>query len=267
MNPATPADLDAIDWARPWLAPWRARGEPLARRAMQIGLISALNEAAEAAPELRLRAGPLRFVAQATLPAGEGYEAFIDRCACVPTRANLHDFFNGLAWLRHPALKRRMNELQAAAVRARGAAPTRGRLRDLLTILDENGALLSAPPAFIERLRRRDWHGLFVGERADWAGVRFELFGHALLEKLVHPRKAITAHVWVAPSEPAAAPRAGDEIAEAFSAPESMRTPLLPMPVLGVPGWWAANEAPVFYADAAVFRAAPNKTATRGSLF
>jgi hypothetical protein len=24
--------------------------------------------------------------------------------------------------------------------------------------------------------------------------------------------------------------------------------------VLGIPGWWPANEAPQFYADAAVFR-------------
>jgi hypothetical protein len=29
---------------------------------------------------------------------------------------------------------------------------------------------------------------------------------------------------------------------------------LAPLPVLGVPGWWPANEAPGFYDDAAVFR-------------
>jgi len=28
----------------------------------------------------------------------------------------------------------------------------------------------------------------------------------------------------------------------------------LPLPVLGVPDWWAANEDPNFYNDAAVFR-------------
>ena len=27
-----------------------------------------------------------------------------------------------------------------------------------------------------------------------------------------------------------------------------------PLPVLGVPGWWPANESPAFYADATVFR-------------
>ena len=30
--------------------------------------------------------------------------------------------------------------------------------------------------------------------------------------------------------------------------------PHLPLPVLGVPGWWDANEAPGFYDDNAVFR-------------
>jgi hypothetical protein len=27
-----------------------------------------------------------------------------------------------------------------------------------------------------------------------------------------------------------------------------------PLPLLGVPGWWAANESPAFYGDAQVFR-------------
>ena len=30
--------------------------------------------------------------------------------------------------------------------------------------------------------------------------------------------------------------------------------PFAHLPVLGVPGWWAANEDPAFYADASVFR-------------
>ena len=30
--------------------------------------------------------------------------------------------------------------------------------------------------------------------------------------------------------------------------------PFLPLPVLGVPGWWPANELPGFYDDRAVFR-------------
>jgi hypothetical protein len=32
--------------------------------------------------------------------------------------------------------------------------------------------------------------------------------------------------------------------------------PFLPLPVLGVPGWWPDNESPDFYEDVAVFRPA-----------
>ena len=31
--------------------------------------------------------------------------------------------------------------------------------------------------------------------------------------------------------------------------------PFTPLPVLGVPGWWAANEEATFYDDPSVFRA------------
>ena len=30
--------------------------------------------------------------------------------------------------------------------------------------------------------------------------------------------------------------------------------PFVPLPMLGVPGWWSANEDAAFYADAEVFR-------------
>ena len=30
--------------------------------------------------------------------------------------------------------------------------------------------------------------------------------------------------------------------------------PFTPLQVLGVPGWWPANEAPAFYADKQIFR-------------
>jgi hypothetical protein len=81
------------------------------------------------------------------------------------------------------------------------------------------------------------------------------VFGHALLEKLVQPRKAITAHVYRVPQD--VAPAALDGwLAQELDARRLAAKPFTPLPVLGVPGWWADNEVPGFYDDAAVFRAA-----------
>jgi Protein of unknown function (DUF3025) len=215
-------------------------------------------------PEAPAQLGPLRFVEQAALPAGEAYEAFIARTACVPTRSNLHDFFNGLAWHLHPALKRRLNELQAAQIGRASTGAPRGALRDALTLFDENGALLQAPTVLVDALRQRDWQALFVTHRAAWADARLELFGHALIEKLVRPRKAITAHAWLVPG---GAGSPASWLAGVLDAERVQGTCFLPLPVFGVPGWWAANEAAAFYADAAVFRPPQKQTAARGPLF
>ena len=93
------ADLAAIDWTAPWLAPLRATGEPLAQR-VQNG--SSCAQALNGAPAGLLFATGVQFVAQAALPVGEAYEAFIFRTRQVPTRDGLHDFFNGLCWLHYP---------------------------------------------------------------------------------------------------------------------------------------------------------------------
>ena len=90
---------------------------------------------------------PVRFVAQNELPDGMAYEQFIFTTRSVPTRDNLHDFFNGLVWTRFPHTKQRLNQLQAQVIAAEGVQAVRGPLRDALTVFDENGAVLSAPPA------------------------------------------------------------------------------------------------------------------------
>jgi hypothetical protein len=242
----------AVDWGPPWLAPYRADGEAVCT-ALEAGdtVAAALNR--HAAP--LLAAGPLRFVDARELPAGQAYEAFIHATARVPTRDNLHDLFNGLVWLRFPRLKRHLNELQATEIRRAGVGATRGAVRDALTLFDENAALWQAPTELAQALRERDWQALFVGRRDRWRDTTTWLFGHALLEKLCTPRKPITAHAWWLPA-------GGDVEAQlvALLVPERLAARShLPLPVLGIPGWWADNERPGFYADRYVFRAAPSE--------
>ena len=241
----------AVDTAMPWLAPFAPGGQRvIARTASGIGVAEAL---AGEPPPIELAAGPLRFVPGDSAGA-EAYEAFIFRTAGVPTRDNLHDLFNGLVWLRFPRAKRRLNELQAGQIARAGIGATRGPLRDALTLFDENGALLDAPPALWEALRARDWHRLFVTQRALWREARLQLFGHALLEKLAAPRKAATAHVLLAPGASPPLGRDDAAIAAALDPAWLAAKPFVPLPVLGVPCWWAANQAPGFYDDPFVFR-------------
>lgn len=246
--------LSLIDWRWPWLSPYRLAGERVWNRWLGGScLADVLNaELNESAMRPELASGGLQFVHQDALPAGESYEAFIFAHAQVPTRNNLHDFFNGLVWLRFPEVKRHLNSLHAAQdslIKGVGKG-LRGPVRDALTIFDENAAVLCAPVTLYDALRRRDWRAVFVTGRAVWAECTVTVVGHALLEKLCRPRKDVTAHVWWVPP--------GQLASESLIAqiqPEILRCrPWCPLPVLGIPEWWAANQSPDFYDDSAVFR-------------
>ncbi len=245
-----------VDWARPWLAHCRAIGARAEQAAQQHSAAAALASATASSS--------VRFVPQGALPSGEAYEAHIFRTGDVPTRDNLHDFFNGLAWLHFPKAKRRLNELQAAEIARHGIGARRGPLRDALTLFDENGAVLDAPPALWDALVARDWQRLFVTERARWAEARLLLFGHALLEKLTTPRKGLTAHVLFAPGALRSIYPRDDSIAEALSAAHLATKPFVPLPVLGVPGWWPENANVCFYDDPDVFR--PRRPSPPGTM-
>jgi len=249
-----------IDWYAPWLAPWRQRGEPIAQQVLAgVAQPEALNVAAQLlwpAPDRP----PVLFVPQASLPAGQAYEQYIFESAQCPTREGLHDFFNGLMWLHLPHTKTRLNQLQAAQIERLGIAPVRGPARDALTLFDENVALLRAPDALWDALLAKDWPRVFGELRPLWQQSGLWLFGHALLEKLVYPRKSATAHVYrVFPaSDEVAALDAW--LASHLSADKLAEKPFAHLPVLGVPGWWPGNEVPGFYDDTSVFRA-PRTTA------
>lgn len=197
---------------------------------------------------------PRRFVPQSELPSGVAYEQFIADTGCVPTRDGLHDFFNGLCWMEFPCAKARLNALQAAQIAKDGIQRERGPARDALTLVDENVALLRAPDALWEALEAKAWDRVFGELRGLWQQSRLVLFGHALNEKLVAPRKAITAHVLRVQAANATLGAMDDWLDRNLTPDMLASKPFAHLPVLGVPGWWADNEAPAFYADALVFR-------------
>jgi hypothetical protein len=157
---------------------------------------------------------------------------------------------------RFPQAKRRLNQLQAAEIASQGIRPTRGPVRDALTLFDENVVLMHAPDKVWAALQARDWLTLFVDLREQWQHVHIVLFGHALLEKLVTPYKSITGHVYRVSNDI----NPHDDVAlDAWLVQDLQPTklatkPYEPLPVLGVPGWWPANAERAYYEDTQVFR-------------
>jgi Protein of unknown function (DUF3025) len=258
-----------VNWDAAWMTPWRAVGEPIwPQTAPPLELHAALNQALAHRAAQRDGVAPITFAPQSSLPHSTAYERFIFETRTVPTRDNLHDFFNGLAWLLLPQTKAVLNRQQHLAITRDGIGGVRGRLRDAATVFDENGAVLltdgARQTAMVTAWQRRDWSAVFGLHRALWSPAPV-LFGHALLEKLQQPRKAITAHVLIVPCADAGTVDSLQAL-DAVLAPaldsalnavaEGAPKPFLPLPVLGVPRWWPDNEDPRFYDDAAVFRPA-----------
>jgi len=276
-------------WSAPGFAPFRQRLaalEPLA----SADRLDRLNAAADEAGLLSGSGRRLRFVPhQTALASGlapsaspervvsSGYEARIFDTGEVPTRLHgpgeRHDLYNAIVWLTFPRAKARLNALQADRQRSSadrdaieaapgGHAPDkagsqRGPLRDAATLFDENAALWIGLDASLEAaLRAFDWRELFVRRRAQLSdSVRLMVFGHALLEKLESPYKAVTAHAWpLRVSIDASLAEIDQALSLALDAGTLRTRALCPLPVMGFPGWCAANAEPHFYDDPAVFR-------------
>ncbi|MBR7800894.1 DUF3025 domain-containing protein [Undibacterium fentianense] len=253
-----------IDWSRPWLASILPAAEAILA---QEEWRAALNQAACAAGLSNHRDLPLQFIPQEELPEGVAYESHISAAGKVPTRENLHDFFNALVWLSFPQIKRQLNALQAAQIETLGIGKSRGPARDAATIFDENAALLVLENSerghrLLSCLRAHQWQQAFVEHRNDFAvAAQVWSFGHALMEKLVQPYKGITAHAWVVWVTPEffsqnltrQAQQLDAQVSEQLQSHALTTADYTPLPVLGVPDWWSGQDES-FYADQTVFR-------------
>jgi len=224
------------------------------------------------APILTRSGKPLRFAPQ----ANDHYEQRTYLTGEVQTRSkNWHDLFNALVWRVFPKAKAIINHLHyQASLDTPQSASGRGTARDVLTLFDESGvAIACAQDELGEMLRKRQWKALFWQHRSDLAEkMKFYIFGHSLYEKALHPYIGLTGKALILPVAPSffSLPKAlqlaelDGMIADYLSASGSLRatSSLIPLPLLGVPGWWPDNGNVAFYENARYFRPAQNQTAT-----
>ncbi|MEO8903590.1 MAG: DUF3025 domain-containing protein [Polyangiaceae bacterium] len=222
--------------------------EPGQLRALSHGIPSAIEPWFDFAPQN-----------DAEVDRAGGFDALIAETSRIPTRAgSFHDFLGALVWLHFPALKTAIHRVQLAA-----AKQARGPRENAATHLDESGALvISTDVRVFEAIADLQWPALFWKQRLELAGsTRCLAFGHGLLDAFrePHPRlmgKALCVRVssaQLALSAPALRVLLDAELARRL--PEFLLAPgrLLPLPVLGVPGW-TERQTPEFYSDQRYFR-------------
>jgi len=206
-----------------------------------------------------------------------GFEARIHATGHVPVRpVNWHDLFNALVWMIFPIAKAAINGRHALELEAHAEGP-RTPTRDALTHFDEDGVIvLTADPALAQLLRGFAWKELFWRRREDVRrAMRFLVFGHALYEKALAPFVGMTGKALifevdgeVLAREPARLLAEADRLVGLYALnPERMLRPaeLAPLPVLGVPGWWADNETHTFYDNSDYFRPGRSRHSDAGA--
>jgi hypothetical protein len=203
---------------------------------------------------------PLHFTAPDRHLSARDYEHHIHQSGCGPTRIdNWHDVMNALVWLRFPQFKAALNAAHGAAM-ASETGTLRGRRRDALTVLDESGVWVIVDDASLTTLlAQRQWRALFWEQRAAVLGhMQFVVVGHALLEKMLQPYPALTGKCLLLESpEPILNTVHLNQIQiQATLALDSLNTPhlLVPLPLLGIPGWDESNAHPAYYDNATIFR-------------
>lgn len=262
------SETEAAAFARPPLSAWAEYAGLLSGADWpDVAELERWRAAAERADGIARPA----FVAQtqALLADGLHYERRIAERGLLATReGNWHDLFNALVWLRQPLTKRALNARQVDDV-VRVGPGQRTRAQCALTHFDEAGVLVvCADPALPALWDAHDWPALFGRERAVWgARIAVQVFGHALLEHALRPQQLLVAKGLVLNAKAdfvaalargeAAAVRDLDAAAAArIAAGDWLRDPqeLRPLPLSGIPGWHAGQDAETFLHTAPCFR-------------
>ena len=194
---------------------------------------------------LRTESGkPIRFVPPSSADAY--YDVHVFETGHVQTRPdNKHDLFNALAWLAFPKTKARINAMHAAEIPREGGK--RGRVRDMLTIFDEGGAIVACSGAVADLVREARWSELFLDHHRD---LHIVVVGHAVLEQALAPHPGITCKVIFADPSRDLDMQAANWLATVGRSPRD----LPPLPVFGYPGWFEGGGRADFYSDERYFR-------------
>ncbi len=203
--------------------------------------------------------------------AGRYYEQVIYQSGHIPTRLNgWHDLFGALIWCLFPKTKALLNQLHYQDIEAHGMK-TRTAKRNAITLLDECGVILAvSDETFKTQMRAHQWRWCFVEQRQAWGessgqSIKPFIIGHANYEMLTQPYIGLTGKALFVN---VSADFFDQDLAEQYRLLDDMLVGLIgeadmlknnrqlsPLPLLGVPGWYEANEAPAFYDNTDYFRA------------
>lgn len=245
--------VDPAVFARRPLVEWRQYDDWL--RGPAWPSVAQLNDALPARSDYA-------FVPQtaALLADGRHYEQRIAEVGQIATReGNWHDLFNALVWLRYPAIKQALNRRQVDEIRQVGPKQ-RSRPQYAMTHFDEAGVMVAvSDPSLIELWDAHDWYGLFWRRRQAWldGSIRWEVFGHALLEHALTPDKLLVGKALAFEVEQDAhALTLRQACARAIADGRLLHDPLelRPLPLSGLPGWLAAGEAEHFHRETACYQ-------------
>ena len=173
---------------------------------------------------------------------------------------NWHDFFNALIWLRFPETKSVLNELHYFSALQRGEKTNRSQLENAITLFDECGAMvISSRADLLEMIRQHQWKQLFIDHRDSFGSeIKCIVFGHAMYEKALNPYIGMTTNSLLIESDEllhADVKHIDHFLAEYWKKRLIESTAeLKPLPILGVPGWYADNTDMGFYDNTDYFR-------------